>query len=326
MHYCVIGATSWGLTLGNLLASNDSKVTVLTRTDEEALTINYNRGLERFPELVLSSLVTAVSSDFLPADLDGLIVAIPAQNFRVAVTDKRLPRNISILSATKGIESGTLFLMNEILEDAGWEAEQISVISGPNFAREIVKKLPALAVVASNSNEESIFWQKSLSTEYFRVYTSSDVIGVGIAGALKNVIAIAAGTVIGMGFGNNTCSALLTRGLAEITRLGKSLGASSETFLGLAGVGDLAASCFSPLSRNFQLGQKIAEGRNPSDVIKELGEVVEGYTTTAVALELAKKQKVDMPVTAGVLAVLEGVIGPGEAVQLLLNRDLKSED
>ena len=129
-----------------------------------------------------------------------------------------------------------------------------------------------------------------------------------------------------MGYGTNTCSALMTRGLSEITRLGKSLGASSETFLGLAGVGDLSASCFSPLSRNFQLGKKIGEGQDPKKVIFEFNEVVEGFTTTSVALELAKKQNVDMPVIAGVAAVLDGRISPREAVEFLLTRDLKAED
>ena len=151
------------------------------------------------------------------------------------------------------------------------------------------------------------------------MYTSLDVVGVGIAGALKNVIAIATGAAFGMGFGTNTCSALLTRGLSEITRLGKSLGASSETFLGLAGVGDLSASCFSPLSRNFQLGKKIGEGQDPKKVIFEFDEVVEGFTTTSVALELAKKQNIDMPVISGVAAVLDGQISPREAVEFFFN-------
>ena len=167
---------------------------------------------------------------------------------------------------------------------------------------------------------------KRQSSDFFRVYTSLDVVGVEISGALKNVIAIATGAAFGMGFGTNTCSALMTRGLAEITRLGKSLGASSETFLGLAGVGDLSASCFSPLSRNFQLGKKIGEGQDPKKVIFEFNEVVEGFTTTSVALELAKKQNVDMPVIAGVAAVLDGQISPREAVEFLLTRDLKAED
>ena len=326
MHFCVVGATSWGLTLANLLARNGAAVSVLTRDKDEAKRINTSRGLERIPDLILSSSISAFSTGEMPESFDGLVVAVPAQSFRKSIQDRKISRELPILSASKGIESETLLLMNEILVEEGWSSDKVSVLSGPNFAREIVKDLPALAVVASQSRLQAAFWQDGLSSDFFRVYTSLDVVGVEISGALKNVIAIATGAAFGMGFGTNTCSALMTRGLAEITRLGKSLGASSETFLGLAGVGDLSASCFSPLSRNFQLGKKIGEGRDPKKVIFEFNEVVEGFTTTSVALELAKKQNVDMPVIAGVAAVLDGQISPREAVEFLLTRDLKAED
>ena len=326
MHFCVVGATSWGLTLANLLARNGAAVSVLTRDKDEAKRINTSRGLERIPDLILSSSISAFSTGEMPESFDGLVVAVPAQSFRKSIQDRKISRELPILSASKGIESETLLLMNEILVEEGWSSDKFSVLSGPNFAREIVKDLPALAVVASQSRLQAAFWQDGLSSDFFRVYTSLDVVGVEISGALKNVIAIATGAAFGMGFGTNTCSALMTRGLAEITRLGKSLGASSETFLGLAGVGDLSASCFSPLSRNFQLGKKIGEGQDPKKVIFEFNEVVEGFTTTSVALELAKKQNVDMPVIAGVAAVLDGQISPREAVEFLLTRDLKAED
>ena len=326
MHFCVVGATSWGLTLANLLARNGADVSVLTRDKDEAKRINDSRGLERIPDLVLLPSISAFSSGETPKSFDGLVVAVPAQSLRKSIQDREISRELPILSATKGIEAETLLLMNEILVGEGWSTDKVSVLSGPNFAREIVKDLPALAVVASESRLQATFWQDGLSSDFFRVYTSLDVVGVGISGALKNVIAIATGAAFGMGFGTNTCSALMTRGLSEITRLGKSLGASSETFLGLAGVGDLSASCFSPLSRNFQLGKKIGEGQDPKKVIFEFNEVVEGFTTTAVALELAKKQNVDMPVIAGVAAVLDGRISPREAVEFLLTRDLKAED
>jgi len=326
VHFCVVGATSWGLTLANLLARNGAAVSVLTRDKDEAKRINTSRGLERIPDLILSSSISAFSTGEMPESFDGLVVAVPAQSFRKSIQDRKISRELPILSASKGIESETLLLMNEILVEEGWSSDKVSVLSGPNFAREIVKDLPALAVVASQSRLQAAFWQDGLSSDFFRVYTSLDVVGVEISGALKNVIAIATGAAFGMGFGTNTCSALMTRGLAEITRLGKSLGASSETFLGLAGVGDLSASCFSPLSRNFQLGKKIGEGQDPKKVIFEFNEVVEGFTTTSVALELAKKQNVDMPVIAGVAAVLDGQISPREAVEFLLTRDLKAED
>ena len=326
MHFCVIGATSWGLTLANLLARNGAAVSVLTRDKDEAKRINTSRGLERIPDLILSSSISAFSTGEMPESFDGLVVAVPAQSFRKSIQDRKISRELPILSASKGIESETLLLMNEILVEEGWSSDKVSVLSGPNFAREIVKDLPALAVVASQSRLQAAFWQDGLSSDFFRVYTSLDVVGVEISGALKNVIAIATGAAFGMGYGTNTCSALMSRGLSEITRLGKSLGASSETFLGLAGVGDLSASCFSPLSRNFQLGKKIGEGQDPKKVIFEFNEVVEGYTTTSVALELARKQNVDMPVIAGVAAVLDGSISPREAVEFLLTRDLKAED
>ena len=204
-------------------------------------------------------------------------------------------------------------------------ASGISVLSGPNLAAEVAAGMPSAAVVASTSDEAAQRWQTALSGRAFRVYRSSDVTGVEIAGAAKNVIAIAAGVATGLGFGANTLAALITRGLAEITRLGVALGAERETFLGLAGVGDLTATCFSPLSRNHQLGVALAGGSATGEAMAAIGHVVEGVASAPVVLELAASHGVEMPITAAVCALLSGRTTASEAMAALLGRELTRE-
>lgn len=320
----VLGATSWGVTLAGLLERSGHQVVILTRTTAEAEAVDARRGLERLPELRLGPRVTTRAAG--PGiTLDGAVVAVPAQALRASVRASQLPRHLPVLSAAKGIELESGARMSQVLESEGWARERIAVLSGPNLAHEVARGLPAASVVASSSQETATTWQAALSVPAFRIYTSSDVTGVELGGALKNVIAIAAGAAWGLEFGANTVASIMTRGLAEMTRLGVACGADALTFQGLTGVGDLAATCFSPLSRNRRFGELLARGRPPAAAQAEIGETVEGAATAPVALSLARRLGVDLPITAQVARVVAGEATIAEAMTDLLARPLKGE-
>ncbi len=320
----VLGATSWGLTLAALLERNRHQVVVFVRTAEEAERVDAARGIARLPEVRLGETARVVPAGEA-ASLDGLIVAVPSQSVRATLAECATARDIPVLSAAKGLERGTNLRMTDVLAQCGWAPGLTAAISGPNLAHEIAKGLPAAAVVASASVDVSAFWQNALSGPMFRVYTSEDTVGVELAGALKNVVAIAAGAAWGLQFGANTVASIMTRGLAEITRLGVALGADPLTFQGLAGVGDLAATCFSPLSRNRRFGELLAAGMTPSEARTTVAESVEGSSTAAVALQLARTVGVDLPIAAQVAAVVAGERTVPEAMAQLFARPLKGE-
>lgn len=322
--FAVVGATSWGVTLAWLLATNGNEVTIITRTREEADAVAKRRGLERLPGAVLPASVSILHAHAAAGAPDGIVFAVPARALRENIASLHLDR-VPALSAAKGIEPGTGLRMTEVLIDCHWRPEDVAALSGPNLSHEVVRGMPAAAVVASASPERAGEWQQALAGHSFRTYTSGDVIGVELAGALKNVVAIAAGAGWGLDFGANAVAAIMTRGLAEMTRLGVALGARAATFQGLAGVGDLAATCFSPLSRNRRLGELLARGRTPQAAISEIGEAVEGAWTAPVVLELAKQTDVELPIAARVSDVMEGRCSVAEAMSQLLNRPLKPE-
>ncbi len=324
-NFVVVGATSWGTTLAWLLARNGHSVSLLVRDSDEAARVEARRGIARLPEVVLPSGVVVQARETQAGRFDGYVVAVPAQSFRNACASLSDAKGTPVLSAAKGLEQGSGQRMSEVLMESGWQREAVSALSGPNLAHEIARGLPAAAVVASRSMAMAKTWQSALSGGAFRVYASDDVVGVELGGALKNVIAIAAGAAAGLGFGTNAVAALVTRGLAEITRLGEAMGARPATFLGLAGVGDLAATCFSPLSRNHQLGELLARGATVRAALDEIGETVEGAATASVALELGRAAGVEMPITEQVCAVLEGATTVLEAVTALLGRPLRAE-
>lgn len=324
-RYLVLGATSWGVTLAGLLERSGHDVVVLTRSGAEAAALDSLRGLERLPELHLGSRVTAVSAPWSGPPLDGIVAAVPAQSLRSTLEGSGLPRDVPIVSAAKGIELDTASRMSEVLTALGWSAEHVAVLSGPNLAHEVARGLPAAAVAASIAPTTAGLWQRALSGAAFRVYTSDDVVGVELGGALKNVIAIAAGAAWGLGFGANTVATIMTRGLAEMTRLGVACGASPLTFQGLAGVGDLAATCFSPLSRNRRFGEILAGGASPAEARATIGETVEGAATAEVALALAARVGVELPIAAEVAAVVRGEATIARAMRDLLSRPLKGE-
>ena len=325
MAFVVVGATSWGVTIAWLLRNNGYEVELCVRHDGERESVRAAGGLARLPEVQLDPAVVLSTPANVTRQPAGVVVAVPAQSVRPTLAALPIDRSVPILSAAKGIEHGTYRLMSEVIEDCGWASRRIAALSGPNLAHEIVRWLPAAAVVASLDSDEATAWQQALSSSTFRVYSSADVRGVEVAGAIKNVIAIAAGAAVGLGLGANTIAAIVTRGLAEMTRLGTALGADPLTFLGLAGIGDLSATCYSPLSRNRRLGELLAAGLNAADALAEIGEAVEGAATAPVAVELGRRRGIELPIAEQVTAVLEGRTTVREAMAALLGRPPTSE-
>lgn len=323
-RFAVAGATSWGLTLAWLLRGAGNEVSIITRTQAEADDVNARHGVARLAGLRLPDDVRAEPAPMFDA-FDGMVAAAPAQALRRTIQATGVSRDTPVLSAAKGIELASGLLMSEVLVELGWARERVSAISGPNLAHEIVRGLPAAAVIAAESLPGAERWQAAMSRPTFRTYTSDDLAGVQLAGAYKNVIAIAAGACWGLEFGANAVSTVMTRGLAEMTRLGLAMGAEQATFLGLAGVGDLATTCFSPLSRNRRFGELLAKGRSVADARTEIGETVEGAATAEVALELARRSGVELPIGAEVAGVVRGEKSVLEAMAGLLSRPLKPE-
>jgi glycerol-3-phosphate dehydrogenase (NAD(P)+) len=262
--------------------------------------------------------------DVALADVDVVVVAVPAQYLRATMTTARpfVPEGALIVSVAKGIELGTNQRMSEVLRGvfAGRDAASIGVLSGPNLAREIMAGQPAATCIAFPGEGEATIVQSLLTGNGIRVYTSDDVVGCEIGGAAKNVIAIAAGVADGLGYGLNTKAALITRGLAEITRLGVAIGGRPLTFLGLAGNGDLIATCSSPHSRNRRLGEELAKGRSVEEITAATQSVAEGVGTAPALLALAASMGVELPISATVAALLTGELVPSEVVPLWMQR------
>jgi len=320
--FCVIGATSWGMTLAWLLDRAGHSVTVVTRTAEEAESLRTTRALERLPTLHISGQVAFASAPDIPA-CEGLVVAVPAQSVRDSIAGVDSP-GAPVLSAAKGIEVGSHLRMSQVIA-ARWPDVPVAALSGPNLSAEIASGQPAAAVIASRHDNVAASWQDALSGQTFRCYRSPDITGVELAGALKNVIAIAAGVAWGRGLGANAVAALMTRGLAEVTRLGLALGASPETFRGLAGIGDLAATCFSPLSRNRRFGELLASGQSAAAARAAIGEAVEGVATSRAALDLAATAGVELPICSEVAAILDGRTTVVAAIAALMGREPRAE-
>lgn len=320
--FCVVGATSWGLTLAWMLERNGHDVVVMTRTPEEAARLARERALTRFPALRVPEAVRFACGPSL-ARADGVVVAVPAQAVRATLSALD-PTSTPVLSASKGIERVSHLRMTEVIREC-WSAAPAAALSGPNLSAEIVAGYPGAAVVAAPDEQVARLWQAALSGPAFRCYRSADVIGVELGGALKNVIAIAAGIAWGLGYGANTVAAVMTRGLAEMTRLGVAAGASADTFRGLAGIGDLAATCFSPLSRNRRFGELLAQGAGPAAAREAIGEAVEGAATAGAALELAATVGVELPICAEVAAVIGGRSTVRDAITALLSREPRAE-
>jgi glycerol-3-phosphate dehydrogenase (NAD(P)+) len=324
----VIGPTSWGTTLAALFARNGSEVSLMTRSVAEADTLNAAReNRTHRPGLRFPDTLRATFDPEALATAEVVVLVVPSATLRENLirSSPAISPEASILSATKGIEAPDCLRMSEVIAAFGFEAARVNVLSGPNFAAEIARGLPAATVVAGTNAVRIQELQALLTSPTFRVYTSEDVVGVEFGGALKNLVAIACGLSDGLGYGENAKAALITRGLAEITRLGVAAGANPLTFLGLAGMGDLVLSCQSNQSRNHALGVALAQDLSLEEAIEASAGVVEGVATARSLLRLAERYGVSMPICESLYSILFEAKPAVEAGRDLMARATRPE-
>ena len=327
----VIGAGSWGTTLADLLAKKGHAVTLWAYEPELVLEMRQSRENSLFLPGIRLHDGLAFTNELAEAyaGCSMVLCVVPSQLVRRVMGDSLplLPAGVTIVSASKGIELDTLATVSEIYQEL-LPAElgaHFAALSGPSFAREVALEMPTAVAVASPSEAVARRVQEAFTTGFFRVYRNDDVVGVELGGAIKNVIAIAAGISDGLGFGCNTRAALITRGLAEMTRLGIAMGAQAATFAGLAGMGDLVLTCTGDLSRNRSVGVQIGQGRQLAEILGEMRMVAEGVKTTESAFNLARKLGVEMPITEQMYRMLYQDKPAREAVLELMTRNLKAE-
>jgi len=327
----VVGAGSWGTALADLLGSKGFKIDfwVYEKQVKEQI-LKYRENKIFLPGFSLSpNLFTSNDLSKVVTDKDLVLIVVPSHVMRE--TTQKLSGHVSkdtiIVSASKGIENKTHLTMSGVLKEtiSGIPESLFAVLSGPSFAIEVAKKMPTVVTAASDNPETAGFVQQVFATPYFRVYTNNDIIGVELGGSVKNVIAIAAGIVDGLGLGLNTRAALITRGLTEIRRLGLKMGANPRTFTGLAGVGDLILTCTGGLSRNHTVGRKIGEGMKLREILSEMHMVAEGVKTSKSVYNLSRRLGVEMPISHEMYHILYDDLSPKEAVYRLMTRDLKHE-
>ena len=324
----VIGAGSWGTALALVLARNghqtllwDSMSAHIDALVSERCN-NYHLPGHSFPQ----PLQPVKTLDALPADLEHVLVVVPCDGLRAVLQLLQdLPlKNLKICLACKGLEPDTLTL-NHLVAAEYFPQQAVAILSGPSFAKEVAEGLPTAVTIASEDSKLAEDFSALFHCEVFRTYTHDDVVGVQIGGAIKNVMAIAAGIADGLHFGANTRAALIARGLSEIMRLGLAMGGRADTFMGLTGLGDLVLTCTDDLSRNRRFGLALAKGQSPEQAKQEIGQAVEGLRTAKVVCDLAEKFEVDMPISRQVLKVINAEITPREAVIELLGRERKAE-
>jgi glycerol-3-phosphate dehydrogenase (NAD(P)+) len=327
----VLGAGSWGTTLALVLNQNNHRVTCWSFDKSDIDSINKLKENKKFlPGINIPDTVSFTND--LQSSVDSaevIIVAIPSHAVRSVVQSIDLSSKSDLIwvNVAKGIENGTLLRISQVIGQVGHvSSDNIAVLFGPSHAEEVSREIPTAIVSASKSKETAKLVQHLFMTPYFRVYANLDLIGVELGGALKNIIAVAAGICDGAGFGDNTKAALMTRGLVEINRLGIQMGAKPDTFAGLSGMGDLIVTCTSKHSRNRYVGEQIGKGRPLQDVLNEMVMVAEGVKTTASAYELSLKEGVEMPITEQVYRTLFEGKPPVEAMQDLMTRASKIED
>lgn len=328
----VIGAGAWGTTLANLLAEKGHAVTLWVYESELAEHMARERVNNIYlPNVAIHSGVTP-TSDFgtVVQDAGVFVSVVPSHTVRGVWTalGPSLPDGALLVSATKGIEAESLLTMSQVLHATLAPDQQVEIValSGPSFAREVSQKIPTAIVAAASNRSAAERVQGLFSTAAFRVYTNTDRLGVEMGGALKNVMAIAAGVCDGLHFGYNARAALITRGLAEMAQLGVAMGARSQTFAGLSGMGDLVLTCTGDLSRNYTVGVQLAQGKKLADILQSMRAVAEGVSTAGSAVQLGMKYEVEMPIAEKVYALLHGQVTPREAVTDLMTRALKQED
>lgn len=299
MRFLVAGAGSWGTAFTRVLLDRGHEVVLACRSAEQAEAIASTGWNPRYLQSVDLSAVAAVALGDAPGDVDVVVVAVPSQAFADVV--EAVPGDAPVLSLVKGLDPQT---GERLSTRVG--SRSVAVLSGPNIAEEIAAGLPTTAVIASEDGFLAGELQHALGSSLFRAYVNPDLVGVELCGAAKNVIALAAGGVDGLGLGDNAKASLIARGLAEMTRLGEAAGARPETFAGLAGIGDLVVSCCSSKTRNRQAGELIAQGLSPERAVAEIGQTVEGLTTAPILRDLSHRLGVELPITEGVCAVLSG--------------------
>ncbi len=327
----MLGAGAWGTALAKVLADKHFPTRVWSHRPEVADTINReHKNVRYLPTAELPETLTATHDlgDAL-AGAELVVVVIPSHGLRAVMRDARahMPDKALICSASKGIENESLMMMSDLLlEELGHHVQpRLTYLSGPSFAKEVAQRMPTTVVVAGTSERETEAVQRAFATDRFRTYASHDVTGVEIGGAVKNVIAIAAGVCEGLGFGHNTRAGLITRGLAEIGRLAARKGANPLTLAGLAGMGDLVHTCTGELSRNRTVGVELGKGRKLGDILSTLGHVAEGVKTTKSTYDLGSRLGVDMPITGEVYRILYEDKPPQQAVVDLMSRALSRE-
>ncbi|PKL50257.1 MAG: glycerol-3-phosphate dehydrogenase [Nitrospira bacterium HGW-Nitrospira-1] len=326
-YISVIGAGSWGTTLACLLAEKEYDVSLWAFEKDLVETIN-NTGINSvyLPDVQLPANLK-VTHDIEEAVKKSryILNVVPTQFTRAVFKNavKYIPENAVIISASKGIEQGTLLTVSSILKEI--TGHQTAALSGPSFAREVINKLPTAVTLATEDPDTGLILQEIFNTHYFRVYTHTDMLGVELGGALKNVIAIASGITDGMGLGHSARAALITRGLVEIVRLGVSMGADERTFSGLSGLGDLVLTCTGPLSRNYSVGVSLGKGLKLKEILSSTKSVAEGVATALSAFELSRKQGIEMPIVEQIYEVIYKEKSPVAAVSMLMNRTLKPE-
>ncbi|MCW2634697.1 MAG: hypothetical protein JWQ99_1064 [Blastococcus sp.] len=326
----VLGAGSWGTTFAKVLADAGCDVTLHARRPELAKAITDDgENRDYLPGIRLPDAVRA-TSDPGEALLDAVIVvlAVPSQSLRENLSEwaPLLPADATLLSLMKGIELGTTKRMSEVIcEVTGAGPDRVAALSGPNLAREIAEEQPAATVIACSDTDRAELLQAACHTAYFRPYTNPDVVGCELGGAVKNVIALACGIAEGLGFGDNTRASLITRGLAETARLGLALGAEPTTFAGLAGLGDLVATCSSRLSRNRTFGEKLGQGMSLEEVQKSTRQTAEGVKSCRSVLDLARAHDIYVPITEAVVQVCHEGESPAGMVRAMMTREAKPE-
>ncbi len=331
MNISVLGAGGWGTTLAIILHYNGHKVTLWEFKKDYVKLLNKKKVNEIYlPGIKIpDEIVITHDFDESTAKMNLIILAVPSQFLRGVINKTKYSdiKNSILVSVAKGIENKSLMTMSKMLKDEFPELDdsQIGVLSGPSHAEEVSRRIPTAVVAASKNIDTSRTIQSSFMTSYFRVYSSKDILGVELGGAFKNVIAIGAGIIEGAKFGDNTKAAIMTRGIAEISRLGIALGAEPETFAGLSGMGDLIVTCMSKHSRNRFVGEQIGAGKKLKEVLKSMDMVAEGVETSRSASQLSKKLNVETPITNEVYKILFEDKDPVKATNDLMTRDMKME-
>lgn len=331
MNISVLGAGGWGTTLSILLHFNGHKVTLWEYDKSYARVLQKHHVNKTYlPNVPIPEEIKITHSlKECIENVHVIVIAIPTQFIRAALTEiKNNPfKDVTFVSVSKGIEKNSLKTVSQVIKDIlpQVETNSIGVLSGPSHAEEVSRKVPTAVVAASHSEETAKLIQNLFMTSYFRVYTTTDIIGVELGGAVKNIIAIGAGIIDGAKFGDNTKAAIMTRGTAEITRLGRYMGAKAETFSGLSGMGDLIVTCMSQHSRNRYVGEQIGKGKKLNEVLKSMEMVAEGVETCRSVHQLASMNGVETPIVSAVYAILFEDKDPVKATYDLMTRDMKTE-